>query len=275
MGGGNCLVMGYWITRFGASTTLPTAAADQMIGPGPIRSSLVRLPGGGVYDTRGTDNATQAGQIISVSGIVSGTSAANLKTNYDKLRALKGDRDKLYRTPDGDGDNSEWMYARCVDVPTRRIADNKLWVPVTLSFELHEPYWHGAANSDDGTLATTPDTFEINNAGNAVATQIVLTVIATDAAIDTIVIQGGEPGHLSKITYTGEIEANGSLVLDCGAKSVEHQGTEEFDNFAIVTADHKIDEWLRLMPGNNTIYVTRTGGGVNNTITFDFDDAWE
>lgn len=267
--------MGYWITRFGATTTLPTKGPDQMIGPGPIRSSLVRLPGGGVYDTRGSGGATQAGQIISVSGIVSAATAGALKTAYDLLRKIKGDRDKLYRSPDGGSANSEWMYARCVGVPTRRIADNKLWVPVTLSFELQEQYWHGTNNTDTITLAANPQSGEINNAGTAVATQIVLTVTAVTAAISTIIIENEETGHISKITYTNEIAIGEALVLDCGAKSVLNDGDEDWDGFDIVTAVHETTEWLRLKEGNNTIKISRTDGHADNTVLFTFDDAWE
>jgi len=267
--------MGYWITRFGASTVLPTAAPDQDIGPGPIRSSLVRLPGGGVYDTRGSDGATEAGQVISVSGLISAATAGALKTAYDLLRALKGDYDKLYRTPDGGSANSEWMYARCVGVPTRRMRENRLWVPVTLSFELHESYWHGAANSDTITLAANPQSGEINNAGTAVATQIVITTTAVTAAISAIIIENEEVGHIAKITYTNEIAIGKALVIDCGAKSVLNDGVEDFDGFDIVIATHKTTEWLRLKSGNNTIKITRTDGHADNTVNFAFDDAWE
>jgi len=265
--------MGYWITRFGASTTLPTKGPDQMIGPGPIRSSLVRLPGGGVYDTRGSDAATQAGQIIPVSGICSAATAGALKTAYDLLRAIKGDRDKLYRSPDGGSANSEWMYARCVGVSTRRIADNQLWVPITLSFELQEQYWHGADGSDTITLAASPQSGEITNDGNTAATQIVLTITATTAAISAITIENEETGHISKITYAAEIAIGKALVIDCGAKTVLNDGANAFSSFSIITATHTRTEWLVLKPGNNTIKITKTGGHNDNTATFAFDDA--
>ena len=267
--------MGYWITRFGASTVLPTAAPDQDIGPGPIRSSLVRLPGGGVYDTRGSDGATEAGQVISVSGIISAATAGALKTAYDLLRALKGDRDKLYRTPDGGSANSEWMYARCVGVPTRRMRENRLWVPVTLFFELQEQYWHGADGSDTITLVNATTSDEITNDGNAVVTQLVITATAVTAAISTIVIENEETGHISKITYTAEIAIGEALVIDCGAKSVLNDGDEDFAHFAIVPATHAITEWLRLKSGANTIKITRTDGHADNTVLLTFDDAWE
>ena len=240
-----------------------------------MRSSLVRLPGGAVYDTRGSDKASEAGQVISVSGIVSAATAGALKTAYDTIRAFKGVRDKLYRTPDGGSANSEWMYARCIDAPTRRVAENKLWVPVSLSFELHEVYWHGADGSDTITLASTPQSGEITNDGNATATQIVLTITAVTAAISAIIIENEETGHISKITYTAEVGIGKVLSIDCGAKTVTNDGVADFAHFAIVTATHAIPEWLRLKSGANTIKVTRTDGHVDNTVLLTFDDAWE
>ena len=267
--------MGYWITRFGVSGTLPTKGVDQQIGPGPVRSSLVRLPGGAVYDTRGADAASEAGQVISLSGIVSAASAAALKTAYDTIRAFKGDRDKLYRTPDGGSANSQWMYARCIDAPTRRVAENKLWVPVTLSFELQESYWHGAANSDTITLDASPKEGEVNNAGTALVRDIVITITANDTAITVVRIANLETGHISHIGYTGTIAIDKALVIDCGAKTVTNDGSDAFSGFSIYTAYHQVSEWLRLKSGDNTIWVMRTGGANTATANFVFDDAWE
>jgi len=266
--------MAYWITQFGTAA-LPTRGEDQDISPGPVRSSLVMLPGGEVYDTRGSGGATQAGQVLTVSGKLLAANGAALKTAYDLLRAFKGDYAKLYRTPDGGSANSEWVYARCLGVPTRRSVESRLWLPVSLIFELQESYWHGTTNSDTVTLNTSPKSAEINNAGNAVATDIVITVTATTVAISTIVIENEEVGHISKITYTAAIAIGKALVINCGAKSVFNNSVEDFANFSIVTATHGITEWLRLKPGDNTIKITRTDGGVANTVNFAFDDAWE
>jgi len=265
--------MAYWITKFD-TTTLPARAEDQNIGPGPIRSSLVRLPGGGVYDTRGDDDATEAGQRISVSGIIAEADTATLKATYDDLRALKGDYAKLYRTPDGG--TEEWMYARCMGVPTRRIVENKLWLSVTLDFELHESYWHGTAGDTVATLTGAVGTHEVTNAGNARVKDIILTVEAVGTAITQIDVENLESGYESHIRYSGTIGAAGTLVLDCGAKSVKLDGTADFDNFDIITADHKRTEWLVFLPdGDSSILITRAGGGTASKITFDFDNAWE
>lgn len=265
--------MSYWITKFD-TITLPARGEDQDISPGPIRSSLVRLPGGQVYDTRGSDNATQAGQVISVSGIIAEADAATLKATYDDLRALKGDYAELYRTPDGGA--AQWMYARCVGVPTRRIVENKLWLPVTLQFELHESYWHGTAGDTVATLAGTVGTHEVTNAGNAEIRDIIITVEGAGTAITKIDIENQEGSYETHIRYSGTVGVAGTLVIDCGAKSVMLDGTADFDNFDIITADHKRTEWLVFLPdGDSSILITRVGGATVSTVTFEFDNAWE
>jgi len=267
--------MAYWITQFGTAA-LPTRGEDQDISPGPVRSSLVMLPGGEVYDTRGSGGATQAGQVLTVSGKLLAANGAALKTAYDLLRAFKGDYAKLYRTPDGGSANSEWVYARCLGVPTRRSVESRLWLPVSLIFELQESYWHGADGSDSVTLTTTTVSAEITNAGNAEVRDIIITVTATGAAITQIDIKNLEVGYLSHIRYTNTIAIGQSLVINCGAKSVLNNSVEDFDGFHVITATHKVTGWLVLKPSaDSTIEITRAGGGNANTCAFSFDHAWE
>ena len=62
--------------------------------------------------------------------------------------------------------------------------------------------------------------------------------------------------------------------IDCGALSVLNNGNENYVYFSL-TANHKIDDWLRLEPGANTVVVTITGGGTGALALVEFFDGWE
>lgn len=260
--------MGYRITRF-ASTDLPARREMQDAITGRVQSSLVRLPGGKVFDAHGTETAIGEGYPVKVGGAVHAATPAALKTAVYALRALKGVQDKLYRTPDGGSANSEWVEARCDNVESIRDWRNRLWENVVFYFTVLDDVWSGAAGETNITLDASPKSGEVTNSGNAVVRDLTITIAAEGTAITQVDIENLETGHVSKIRYSGSITAGQSLVIDCGALSVKNNAVDDWDNLSIEAA-HEIDEWLRLMPGNNTIRVTRTGGGATSVATLNW-----
>jgi len=264
--------MGYRITRF-ASTDLPARREMQDAITGRVQSSMVGLPGGKVFDAHGSETAIGEGYPVKVGGAVHAATPAALKTAVYLLRALKGVQDKLYRTPDGGSANSEWVEARCDAVESVRDWRHRLWENVVLHFTVLDDVWSGAAGEKNITLATGTDEGEANNLGNAIVHDLTITIAAVDSAITQVDIENLEAGHVSKIRYAGSITAGQSLVIDCGALSVKNNAVDDWDNFSVESA-HEIDEWLRLMPGNNTIRVTRTGGSADSVATLNWYHAY-
>ena len=268
--------MSLYLERFGVSyavsTLLPCGAASQNVRPDTIVPSMIRLPGGGTFNPWGPDEALPQGTILMARGSYTAATRAALLTKVDELRYRNGTWSNLYiSTADG---AYRWRKARmwCDEEPVTPHQIGGFWQPMSMTFELGDTIWHGAANSDTITLDASPKEGEINNAGTGLVRDIVITITANDTAITVVHVENLETAHKSNIYYTGTIAIDTALVIDCGAKTVKNAGADAFSGFAI-HAVHTTTEWLRLMSGNNTIRVTRTGGAATATANFVFDDA--
>lgn len=266
--------MGYWIKTFG-TTSLPSKQEAQDLTSGPIKTNLVFLPGDTVFDPRGTEQAFSTNYPIRLSGLISASTPGSLSMAFYALLALKGLRDKLYRTPDGGGATAEYIYARCEEVKSLRRFEDKLHQTVELVFIPGQDVWNGTVRAEGGTLASSPQSLIINNAGNATQRDLVITVTAGTADITALEIENTETGHKSHITYAGTIIATEELEIDTGAITAENPDGSDIDwddwDFG---GNHGINEWIRLKSGDNTVEVTFTGGGTASYAAFVFRDAY-
>lgn len=282
--------MAFWYERFG-TTTLPIYEPKDDIGPAPARQGMVKTPGG-FFAVNGTETLDPDSKRFTVRRqIIENTSAA-LITTYYALRELRGVRDKLYRRRDDDV--IEWAYAWLVGCESDREPKNITVLDVDLTFELHSVQWYGVEHNagwvfDSGelfdtglyfdsadftfTLNTSPKTVTVTNGGNDTVRNCIITVTAGSAAITALVIERviGATTY-EHLTYSGSIASAEALVIDCGADSVENNGTGDYANFAR-GASHKTSWLLQLLKGDNSIKVTITGGSTDSTILFTFSDG--
>ena len=142
-----------------------------------------------------------------------------------------------------------------------------------MEFELDAEPWSGTAGSTSVTLAASPQMATIGNDGNAVVRTITVNVHPTTSAITAITLENLTTGHVTKIKYAGTIAATQSLSLECETKSVENNGVDDYANLSLEGA-HTISDWIRLAPGDNTIRITRTGGGVKSTVGLIFYEGY-
>jgi hypothetical protein len=265
--------MAYWITKFG-DTDLSQISLRQN-DPLDAALGLVTLPAGGVHDPWGSAQApVRLPYRITADSEYVETTAGAFRTALYAVRALVGTRATLYRSPDGEAANSESVTARLESVRMNRSADNLLVMGVTLTFEALAQVWNGAAHSETITLDASPKSAEIDNDGNGIVRDISITVTATGAPITALIIENLETGHVSKIKYAGSIAVGQSLVIGCAATTIRNNGVNAYTTAFTLESGHSIREWLRLMPGANTIRVTRTGGDNSSTCVLTYSDGW-
>lgn len=287
--------MSYRIVRFGNyaadMVTLPVLGKTHDMGSGASRMLNVDSPDGQV-DLLGNERAKRGPYTLPVSCTLYDTTPANVQTNLDQLKAMRGKVDKLWmELYDG---SERWIKARLDSVSGPRKINNGLYISLTLAFYIKEQSWscanHGPWLFDDGeyfdsglyfdggesyALDSSPKSITVNNGGNVDVDDLIMTVTARTSNITALVIKRLDGATvLEHLIYSGTILVGESLVVNCGSLSVQNDGAGDSAHLTRGT-DHTYDGWMRLEPGDNTIQVTRTGGGADSTIDFNFYDKRE
>jgi len=240
---------------------LPLFDADQDIGPDPITPANIVLPGGGTFNVKGTDQALPSGHTIAVRGIYKTTSEALLQARIDDIRSWIGKRSRLWLVCADD--TVRWRYARLLTAPLKHLAQGygRFQQLMELTFELDDMLWYGEDATATVTVLGTPQTTDVENEGDQVVRDITITVTAVLGDIDELDIDNARTGHVSKITFSGTIAEDDSLVIDLGEMTVKNDGVDAWNDLDRASG-HTINELLRLAPGDNalTIDVHRTVG---------------
>jgi hypothetical protein len=264
--------MSYILERFG-TVTLPIYDPQIDVGTGGSAAATLNLPGGRVYDGLGGEQAARAATHIRLRGTLLGATPEELDAAYDDLRRWRGRRDQLWRRR-ADG-SEQWCLARLLEVKATRQAQHWRHLEVDLEFLMLSPVWygdsHGQPPEQPVILDVSPKTVTMHNGGNAPVANAVLTLTAQGGTITevTIAVLG-----VSEMRWNGTLSVGQQLVIDCGARSVKKAGSDAYGGFSL-TENHRIDDWLRLMPGDNPVEVELTGGGSTSTLQACYWDGWE
>lgn len=271
--------MSYELYQFG-STVLPYRASEDDIGSGQANLVVFGFPDGGAFDALGNDEAPVGETRLTKSCMLYSTGA--LRVDYHALKALVGTRAQLWRRHNDA--TMEWCWARFQSIRSTRKAKNRDNLDLDLTFLKLSPLWysqteqditHYDVGSDDDDLTTTGaegDTAAtlaaIVNNGNAKQRAVTFTITANGADITALTVANATSGHTW--SYAGTIADTKSLVVDCGALSVENDGTDDYAHFTPPTTK---SEWMIFVPGNNILTVTVTGGPA--IVKIEFYDAWK
>jgi hypothetical protein len=240
---------------------------------GQVATAYSQSPYGRVFDAYGSEQARiQLPFSIPVEGSIHlGEQQA---TELYAWRALQGVRDTLYRLRD-DSTEYETITARLVRFDAPRSHVNPDLLDLRFEFDALEEVWSGLDHTETITIDASPKTQDVDNDGNTIQRDVVVTVTATVNPITSIKIENLETGHVSSFTWadaTGVLSGN-SLVIDCAEGTVRNNGVDAYASFTL-DAGHTIADWLRLMPGANTIKVTMVGGSATSTCVLTYKDAW-
>jgi hypothetical protein len=253
---------------------------------------LIKTLGGGVYDAGGTGKlAPELPFQLVYDCKAYDTTAAALRSTLDDLREMRGVEDRLWRKAiDGD---RQWATARLmqVDYTTEARHSHGMFQPLSLTFQI-KTLWrgilHGAPwylnsgkylNSglylnmhDRYALTTTPKSLTITNDGNTFTDDVTLTLEAGATPVTGLTVTVGS----CQLVYSGTVAATKSLVIDCSPTrlSVLNDSVADWTHLDLGPS-HASEAWFRLLKGENTVVVTRTGGGSDSYLTIDFSDQWE
>jgi hypothetical protein len=261
----------FYLWQFG-STVIP-AAQGAFGWPAEAQDRGVRTLGG-VFDAAG---AGSGGKVLPYRLTYTGLALDNADTTsiriqLDALRARCDSYDQLWlKTADG---AERWAWARLLIVTPQATAADRGSVAFALSFRV-DSGWYGAAHGVDvegATLLTvSPSTISVYNIGNAPVDNAVITIMA--AAVPITCLRIGITG-ICEFEFSGTIAANTALIIDCGACTVLNNGVDAYQYFQR-TANMRVEPWLRLAPGTNSVIVARTGGtNGQDEITFGYADGW-
>jgi len=269
---------------------LPDRLPADDVGTGQVKTPFVDVDFGGAFDLRRNDDSVFGSRTLQKRCLFYFSDQDERETFFRDLRGYVGVPAKLFRTWDDGTD--EWVSCRLANIRGTRTLNNVLHQEVTLIFQIYSPYWRGSYNGawtfdsgkkfdyglefdsgDDYTFNVTSGvSFDVVHDGNTIAKDPIITITSGSAAITS-----GSPALTIsasniELEYDATINANESLVLNCGNFSVENNGVDDYANFSR-GSNHKINEWFRLPAGTTEVTLTFTGGGGGVTCEFAFYDG--
>lgn len=161
---------------YASATALPTRRPEEDVGADAVSPSNIIVPGGS-FDSSGDQTIYPQGRTMTVRGVYLGTSAANILSTVDGLRALRGTKSKLWLLCNDA--STRWRYARLLEVRQPVDVDRRArWVQeVECVFELDgSGVWKGAdgTHTIDLTGSIANDFSGVSNDGNVDCRDVVL-----------------------------------------------------------------------------------------------------
>ncbi len=236
---------------------LELAVSDSFGDLVPNTARLPMLDGG--FDRFGADPAPAEIGRINVSFALTAETREAMQAQIDAVRTLArlGKR-KLTWQPQGSA-NARWCWARVnnIGTPRRPAEHSDLMQRVSITFQASDPHWYEDEDTDEIVATGTSTDGTIAVTGNCPALARVVVFCDTgETAHNPTVRRIVDSETLDEMAYSGIMVADDELIMDAQAKAVTLNAVAAYDAFSFVHAD-----WLRLMPGSNTIRVALGDAG--------------
>lgn len=196
----------------------------------------------------------------------------------DDLRAMLqwGKGYLYYRPSDYPTDPERRVYCRVSNIPMSRDesdARDSYWQRATVIFQASYPGWERAVTLNQFTHTGLSTDVTLNNAGNAIALARVEVSLALGDSITTffrVRRVDGSDNVLGEFYYPNALTEDDLLVIDANSSSLTLNGDDAYSSN--VTFKHP--DWIRLLPGDNTIRVMSGGGGNSASVTVQYRSAY-
>lgn len=266
--------------------TFPTTNVTDRLGDVEAAADFLATPLGG-YDT-GDEEAADRPALITKGFTLYAHTPEDQQPLLDALRRLRGKRGTLWaRTYDGHV--RHLLHVRCKRIQIDRTNRNFQFQPVVVQFEAPNQHWRGRRHEggwllddghyfDDGlylnedsntwSFLTSPSVATITNGGNRAVTDVRL-IFLPNASFTSISFGSGD-AHLE---WTGTLQDQDEFVIDTGAQRVTINGAAAYAGFSL-GAGHKIEDWIRLEPGENQIAAEALPADPDASWRIEFADGW-
>lgn len=291
------MALPYAIRQFG-TLLVPQhreSGQEDNLGTGRALTSWQQLPNGTYFDNySGVARRPQGIRPITKEGVLYAATALEIEDTIDDLRAYLGVRDELtvrYRSG-----QLRWQHAVLIDVNTPARSGRALSVPLQLTWETVAQHWYklkqlpatwvvgdqsfqlgdgttGLGQASQSAELTLPGatTVTLTHAGNIPATNLVITVTATHAALTGITIANAATGH--SLAYAGTVALGDSLIIDCGAMNITNDGADAYTG--LTPSNRAV--WMRLAAESDNVFTitpTSASSGLVGSIGFAWYDHY-
>ena len=252
-------------TEFANGVLLPTG--QSVDGLGAEVPSDVAATAGGSHFAYGSGIVPLGVHRINHRGIY----FADVETSVNNFFGLLGQRKKLWRKQEDDGDY-QWKYARLLRCHWDRDVSQSQHAEIISEFEA-TGYWKSATAIDSTATGTGPYILEPVGGGNAPVYGALLTFTADDAELSAVRMVDEASGI--DWTWAGSVAYGTSLTIDCGAFSVQNNGVDAYSTF-VLNNDHASDYWCAILPGTDnefTVTLTVSAPGLHLS-EIEWYDSW-
>lgn len=270
------------------SYTFPDNTQDWRTNFKDLMPRTVRFPGAdGGFWADGLGKATSEVGNIQFSVMLVSSTRAGMEALRDALNAIAGwGIGRLYAQPTDPEADERWAWCRPnnITMSERPAEHTDLFQKVQLSFQAVDPYWYTPGNltvwgdSEWDAGEWTSDNLESisgtasydttqANGGNALI-HPAISILANDTCVNPRLQRIVDAAVVDEVQYNGTLEADDVLAINCRALSVTLNGDDAYDQLSFVHP-----EWLRLMPGNNTVRI-KTDGNMDMDVTIGFYERY-
>lgn len=245
-----------------------------------VVAQTVRMPSvSGGFDVYGSGIAPKPVGMVRVTFSLFSSTRSGMTALLDSLKAMQtwGKQKLIYQPTDATEDTRYcWARVNNINVARRPADHTDLIQSVTVVFQVSDPFWlKSTAASETIAASGTSTDVTVTNDGNAIALPVITIAPATGDECNNVEIRriDGSGNILDAIGYILRVLDTDTLIINCKTSAITINGYDQWSNKNEANTVHP--DWIRLMPGDNTIRVIFANSGDAADVTFDYEDTYD